>query len=362
MAISGELIINLAALARNYNSLDAMSASSCETAAAVKANAYGLGVCEVVPALFRAGARTFFVATLDEAIAVRNVAPLANVCVFNGFVNRARDVYIEYNLIPVLNSLFEIELYRNFAVETGTPLPAIIHFDTGMNRLGVVSDDAKLLCEDMSLMDGIDLQLIISHFSSSEEMQNPLNSIQYERFKYIFPSFTGVKKSLCNSAGLFLSQDYHLDVVRPGIALYGGCVNSEMQSVISPVVSLNAPILQIHSVKKGETVGYNETHTFSSDGHVAVISVGYADGLLRSMFGGSLYWQGYELPICGRVSMDLLVCDLSNVPQGKYPDIGGMVEVIGENQSINDLAVSSGTIPYEIITSLGSRYNRSYIK
>lgn len=363
MAFSGELIIDIAALMRNYKTLDSMSVASCETAVSVKSDAYGLGARAVVSALFDAGARRFFVATLDEAITVRSVLPHADIHILNGFMNNARDVYREYNLIPVLNSLSEIELYRSLADDCGEALPAIIHFDTGMNRLGLVSDEAKILCDDLSLIDGIDLQFIMSHFSSSEEDNNPMNMVQYQRFQDVSLCFGGVNKSLCNSGGLFLSQDYHLDMTRPGIALYGGCAVSKMKDVIRPVVSLSAPILQIHSVKKGEHAGYNETHCFDSDGHVAIISIGYADGVLRSLANnGVLYWQGHKLPIRGRVSMDLLICDLSAVPPQDYPVVGDMVEVLGAHQSIDDLAKDAGTIAYEIITSLSARYKRSYIK
>lgn len=363
MAFSGELTIDITALMRNYKTLDSMSAASCETAVSVKADAYGLGACAVVSALFDAGARRLFVATLDEAITVRSVLPHADIHILNGFMNNARDVYREYNFSPVLNSLSEIELYRSLADDCGESLPAIIHFDTGMNRLGLVSDEAKILCDDLSLIGGIDLQFIMSHFSSSEEEDNPMNVVQYQRFQDVSLCFDGVKKSLCNSGGVFLSQDYHLDMTRPGIALYGGCAISEMEKVIVPVVSLSAPILQIHSVKQGEFSGYNETYCFDKSGYVAIVSIGYADGVLRSLANnGVLYWQGHKLPIRGRVSMDLLICDLSAVPPQDYPVVGDMVEVLGAHQSIDDLAKDAGTIAYEIITSLSVRYKRSYIK
>ncbi len=362
MAFSGELTIDIAALMRNYKTLDAMSATSCETAVSVKADAYGLGARDVVSALSKAGAQRFFVATLDEAITVRSVLPQADIHILNGFMNDARDVYRAHNLSPVLNSLSEIELYRSFSHDCGEALPAIIHFDTGMNRLGLVSDEAQTLCDDLSLVDGIDVQFIMSHLSSSEEEDNPMNTVQYKRFQEVSLYFDGVKQSLCNSGGVFLSQKYHLDMTRPGIALYGGCAVSKMEEVIRPVVSLSAPILQIHSVKKGEFAGYNETHCFDKDGHVAIISIGYADGVLRSLANnGALYWQGYRLPIRGRVSMDLLICDLSAVSPQDYPVVGNMVEVIGAHQSIDDLAKDADTTAYEIITSLGARYKRNYI-
>ncbi|PCJ99442.1 MAG: alanine racemase [Zetaproteobacteria bacterium] len=362
MAFSGELTIDIAALIRNYKSLDAMSAPSCETAVSLKADAYGLGVSGVAPVLYAAGARCFFVATLDEGIALRGVLPQVDIYIFHGFMDAVRDVYREYNLSPVLNSLVEIELYSAFSRECDETLPAIIHFDTGMNRLGLVGDETKILCDDLSLIEGVNLDFIMSHLSSSEEKDNPTNVAQYKRFQNIASYFKGVKRSLANSGGVFLSEDYHLDLTRPGIALYGGCIVPKMKEKICPVVSLNAPVLQVHSVKKGDKAGYNETYCFDNDGHVAIISIGYADGIFRSLASkGALYWRGYKLPICGRVSMDLLICDLSAVPQDHYPVPGDMVEVIGGNQTIDDLAKDAGTVAYEIITSLGRRYRRSYI-
>ncbi len=351
MALSGELTINLGAIAQNYQTIDNISANSCETAVCVKADAYGLGIIHVAPALYRAGAQRFFVANLDEGIELRGIISSANIYILNGFYNPERYAYREYNLIPVLNSLSEIASYKAFAYEADTKLPAIIHFDTGMNRLGLPSYEAEILCADKSLIDGIDLQYIMSHFSSSEEKDSPLNAQQYQIFSKIRKHFKSVKASLCNSGGVLLSPDYHMDLTRIGIALYN-----------DNVVSLGAPVLQIKSVKKGEAAGYNGTYIFEKDTNIATIAIGYADGILRSLEnGGALYWNGYRLPIRGRVSMDLVICDLSEVPEEGYPDIGDVVEIIGKNQSVDDLAKSAGTISYEILTSLGSRYKRSYI-
>lgn len=361
-AMSGELGINLGAIKLNYAYIDGLSASTCETACAVKADAYGLGAKHVAPALYDAGARSFFVATLDEAIEVQTALVCANIYVLGGFSWQNRSIYKQYGLIPVLNSLDEIALYKSYALEEGRALPSAVHFDTGMSRLGLGAGEAAILCDDMALLDGLDLALIMSHFVSSEEAGNPLNNTQYEKFKQLASHFPTAKRSLCNSGGVFLNSDYHFDLARTGIALYGGNPSDSLSAnPMQPVVSLDAPVLQIKSVKQGETAGYNGVHVFAEDTNVAIISIGYADGLLRTLSSnGAFYWQGHRLPICGRVSMDTVICDLANVPKGDYPNMGDMVEIIGKSQTIDDLAAAAGTISYEILTSLGTRYKRTY--
>ncbi len=354
-ALTGELTIDLGAVRRNYKILQDKVGTNCAVAPSVKANAYGLGAAQVVPALYGAGARAFFVATIDEGIEIRALLPDIEIYTLNGFVQTARDVYQEYNLTPVLNSLHDIKTYGRGA--------AILHFDTGMNRLGIPADEAEMITSDLSILNDIDVRCAMSHFVSSEETQNPMNAEQFARFQTIMMHFPNANFSMCNSGGVFLSSDYHLDMVRPGIALYGGHPSDFVaENPMNPVVSLNVPVLQIHGVKEGETAGYNSTHRFNKNGNVAVMSIGYADGLFRAISNeGALYWMGYKLPVRGRVSMDLVVCDLGAVPEAEFPKIGDMAEVIGSHQTIDDLAQSAGTISYEILTALGARYKRIYV-
>ncbi len=337
----GTLTIDLRAIQDNYKTLSAMSAKTCETACCVKANAYGLGLSEVAPALAAVGARKFFIATLNEGIELRAILPTADIYILNGFWQAEERVYKAHNLIPVLNDTAQINQYKG---------AAILHFDTGMNRLGIPQQDWA----DIDLS-ALNVHYLMSHFSSSEEPDNPRNAQQFELFQNVIKIFPGHKYSLCNSAGITLSKDYHFDLTRPGIGLYGGMER------MKPVITLDLPILQIHTVKRGETAGYNETYRFEKDGHVAVIGAGYADGLHRTLGNaGALFWQGYKLPIRGRVSMDLIICDLSDVPESKRPKSGDSLELMGPHQTLTDLAASAGTIPYEILTSLGKRYNRRY--
>lgn len=354
-ALSGELTIDLGAIRRNYKILDDRVGVSCETAPSVKANAYRLGAAQVVPALYEAGARSFFVATIDEGLELRALLPDIEIYILNGFFEVAREVYQAHGLIPVLNSLHDIKTYGRGA--------ALLHFDTGMNRLGIPADEADMITSDLSILDDIDVRCVMSHFVSSEESQNPMNAEQFARFQTIMTHLPDTKFSMCNSGGVFLSPDYHLDMARPGIALYGGHpTDSAAENPMNPVVSLSVPVLQIHAVKKGETAAYNGTHRFHKDGHVAVMSIGYADGLFRAISNeGALYWKGYKLPIRGRVSMDLVICDLEAIPEAEFPKVGDLVEVIGVHQTIDDLAQSAGTISYEILTALGARYKRIYV-
>lgn len=352
-----KLTIDLQALRKNYQALDNLSSPECETAAVVKANAYGLGVKKIAPALYDQGARSFFVATLDEGVELRSLLPDVRIFILNGFWKAAGQEYLKHNLIPVLNAPEEITAYQQLASHEKKFCPAILHVDIGMNRLGVSADDVGRINSD-----GIDVQYVMGHLSSSEEVDNLTNEKQRKRFEEITFRFPNVKKSLSNSGGVFLGNAFHHDLTRPGIALYGGCAHEEMFKKIVPVVSLSAPILQIREGKSGEFVGYNETYCISKNKKLATLSIGYADGVFRSFgSGGSLFYKGYKLPICGRISMDLITCDLSAVPEGEMPNIGDEVEVIGKHQTIDDLARDAGTISYEILTNLGQRYKRSYI-
>lgn len=360
----GELTINLAALRENYQTLEHLSRATCETAAVVKADAYGLGVAHVAPALYQAGARRFFVATLDEGIELRGMIPPDSwIYILNGFWGAEKLDYTEHKLTPVLNDLAQVNSYAHLAGENDRNLPAILHFDIGMNRLGIPAAEMDLLLNDRSVLDRVDVAYIMGHLSSSEESENPTNERQRQRFEAIATHFPTAKKCLSNSGGVFLGGDFHYDLTRPGIALYGCCANKEMVESIKPVISLQVPVLQIHDGVKGETTGYNETFHIQENSKLAILPIGYADGLLRSLGNaGALYYNGCKLSILGRVSMDLVICDLKAVPEENFPRVGDMVEVIGDHQAIDDLATAAGTISYEILTNLGARYVRKIMQ
>ncbi len=357
----GILTIDLDALRRNYQFLNSKSAVGCEAGVVVKADAYGLGVGPVSLALFEAGARTFFVATLEEGVELRGILPSARIFILNGFLSREGAAYKHYDLVPVLNTLNEIGSYSKLA--GGDSLPALVHIDTGMNRLGLTAEDIDLLRCNPDYLSGLDVLYVMSHFTSSEVLEHPSNAAQRRLFEDYSEVFGSCRKSLCNSGGVFLGMGYHYDLTRTGIALYGGHPSDgDDVNPMSQVVSLKAPILQVKTANMGQYCGYNETYRFHQKSLIANVSIGYADGVSRALSNdGSLFYRGYDLPIRGRVSMDLVICDLSNVPEGHCPKEGDMVEVIGTHQTIDDLAKSAGTISYEILTSLGHRYHRSYI-
>lgn len=361
-SMSGRLRIDTQAIKRNYALIDRVVGQSCVTGASVKADCYGLGAEGVLPALFDQGCRDFFVATIEEGMRARKIlGDGANIYILNGFWPDLQQDFLAYQLTPVLNALDDIERYNAFSKENGGDLPALLHFDTAMNRLGLPQGEAQILCDDLSRLDAINVQYVMSHFSSSDDRSAAQNAQQNERFRGITKHFPQAKYSLCNSGGVFQSSDYHFDLVRPGIALYGGAPITGEENPMELVLRLDVPVLQVHSVKAGETAGYNATYKFERDSYVAVVSLGYADGVFRSLSNnGALYWNGVRMPFRGRVSMDLIICDLCDVPQNQYPAHGDVAEFIGNHQTIDDIARDAGTISYEVITALGRRYIREY--
>ena len=351
------LTISLDAISANYKRIQHQT--SAVVAATVKADAYGTGAGEVFKTLRKEGCADFFVATPDEAAELRALDKAANIFILGGLLKGAEDFLIKNNTVPVLNSFEEIVRYAGFA--NTRKLPAILHFDTGMNRLGLGGDETKKLMDDPSILAPFDLKLIMSHFACSDEKDNPMNDAQAATFSGIAAHFRNVPKSLCNSSAIFRNPDWHYDMVRPGYALYGGNPLPETTNPLRSVVTLEAKILQIRTAKKGETAGYGATHIFERDTTLATIACGYADGFLRG--GGNkakLYCNGQACPIRGRVSMDLIIIDIGDI-KGKPPQAGDLIEILGPHQSVDALAEDCGTIGYEILTSLGSRYRRVYV-
>jgi alanine racemase len=349
----GLLTISLKALKENYALLK--SRTSAEVSGVIKANGYGLGALPVFTALYEEGCRTFFVATPEEGEKLRKHNPGLpfTVYILGGVYKGAEDFYLHHNLTPVLNSPEELERWSRFGKQQNKKLSTAIHIDTGMNRLGF---EETPNAENLS---SIDLKLVLSHFSSSDEKVSPANERQAAAFAKIAARFPGTPKSLCNSSAIFRNKDWHYDLLRPGIALYGGNPVPEAANPMKPVVSLDVRVLQIRTAKKGESAGYNETYVFEKDTRCAIVACGYADGFLRSGSNrANLFWNGHPCPVRGRVSMDLLIADISGLQNP--PQEGDFMEILGASQSIDDLANACGTISYEILTSLGKRYVRKY--
>ncbi len=363
----GVLHIDLDALAANWRTLRDR-AGGAETAAVVKANAYGTGIEKAVPALAQAGCRTFFVAHLSEAIRARAVAPDAAVYVLNGLFAGTCPVYAEFDLRPVLGSFEEIDEWAGFCRAQAQRLKAAIHVDTGMNRLGLTVPQGLML-KDLSSLQDFETALLMSHFVSAEESDNALNRQQIDAFQAVREAFPGVPSSLANSSGIFLKEKPHFDLARPGYALYGGNPTPARDNPMRPVVGLEARIVQLRWVEAESTVGYNARWLALGKRRIATLSVGYADGYPRSasargksgeeLLAGQALVAGRICPFAGNVSMDLITVDVTEVPENEIQR-GDAVTLIGEDLTVDEVGRRAGTIGYEILTGLGARYARTY--
>jgi alanine racemase len=344
------LTVDLLAVAANYDLLRAKVGSTCVVAGVVKADGYGLGMAEIVRALEPRGCPFYFVATPDEAITLRGQTQKP-VAVLGGIYPGVENDFVAHDIIPVLNSAEDLERWRKAAHKHGKKLPAILHFDTGMNRLGLTAPPDEI---DTA---GLDIKFIMSHFACADEPENPMTAQQAETFRVIAARYPGVKQSIAASAGLFRNDAYHLDMVRAGLSLYGLNPLPGQLNPLNPVVRLDARILQVKTIRPGSPVGYGASYRAGKETTVATVALGYADGFLRSLTNrGTLYYNGQACPVIGRVSMDAVTIDMG----AQVPCSGDMVEVIGPHQSADDLAAAAGTIGYEVLTSLGARYHREY--
>ena len=362
--LGGQLSIDVGALARNWRALDKVSAGAL-TGAVVKADAYGTGIDMACKALFAAGARFFFAATPDEALAVRAALPEAHVFVLNGLYPGAANLYVRQNLMPVISSMAMLDEWLAKCVERNEAYPAAFHFDTGMNRLGFRLNEALAVRERIGAL-GYAPQMVMSHLACADIPNHEKNRTQLALFGSVMGQFPGVPASLANSAGLMTGRDYHFQMVRPGIALYGGKAVTGRKNPMAPVVRLHVPILQVKEARTGETVGYGANYSLSRDSRLAIVGHGYADGYLRSLSstnargGGKIGVRGQICPVIGRVSMDTLIVDITELGPD-IPSPGEGVEVLGDLIGVDDVAEAGGTIGYEILTSLKGRYSRNYV-
>jgi len=349
------LEIDLGAIVANWRLL-AEKAAPAACAAVVKANGYGLGAGPVARALFAAGCRRFFVATLDEGIALRQaLGPEPAIAVFNGPLPGSAPEFVTARLTPVLNDPGQIDSWA--ALTAGEKPPAMIHVDTGLSRLGLSPAQFAACLERIQALAAGGL---ISHLACAETPAHPLNAAQRARFFAARQRLPGLKASLAASSGIFLGPDFHFDEVRPGAALYGVNPCAGSPNSMRPVVRLAAKIVQIREIDSGESVGYGAAHVMGGSGLLATAAIGYADGWPRSLSHRGCGWiAGKRVPLLGRMSMDLATFDVSAVPPSElYP--GNMIELIGEHYGVDDAAADAGTIGYEILTALGSRYHRVY--
>jgi alanine racemase len=362
-AATGVLTVDLDAIVANWRKLE-KTAVPAECAGVVKADAYGCGTGPVARALAGAGCKTFFVASLDEAVAARAAVPQAALYVLDGFFQNCGDGYAKIDARPVIGDLNELAEWDVFCRRSGWTGGAAIHIDTGMNRLGLTIAEAQGIIPRINAGDH-GISLVMSHLACAELLNHPLNARQLASFREIASLFAGVPASLSNSSGVFLGAQFQFDMVRPGAALYGVNPTPEADNPMQPVVDLKARIVQVRNVDKGETVGYGGTWTARRPTKLAIVSAGYADGYFRAgssndgTRGAEVVVAGKRCPVAGRVSMDLIAVDVTDLEKNAARR-GHMATLIGEGITVDELAHHFGTIGYEVLTSLGSRYARVY--
>jgi alanine racemase len=359
----GVLTIDLDAIVANWRKLEKMAVPA-ECGGVIKADAYGCGLEPVARALAGAGCKTFFVATLDEARSARAALPQAAIYVLDGFFQNCGDAYAKINARPVIGDLYELAEWDVFCRRSGWEGGAGIHIDTGMNRLGLTITEAQGIIPRINAGDH-GITLVMSHLACAETLHHPQNAKQLSTFREIAGLFSGVPASLANSSGVFLGAQFQFDLVRPGAALYGINPTPEADNPMQGVVDLKARIVQIRSIDKGETVGYGGTWTARRPTKLAIVSAGYADGYFRSgssndgTRGAEVIVAGKRCPVAGRVSMDLIAVDVTDLEKNAARR-GHLVTLIGEGITVDELAHHFGTIGYEVLTSLGPRYARVY--
>ena len=355
---AGTLVVDLDAVAANWTLL-AKRVAPTRCAAVVKADGYGLGASEVARRLQAEGCTWFFVAHLEEAIALKPTVPDATVVALNGLLGGSEDGFIEHDIVPALNDLGQIALWQAAARKRNRRLPSVIHIDTGMNRLGLQSDAVDRLAGDQSLLQGIDLILWMSHFACSDILDHPLSGEQHVRFARALQRLPHAPASLANSSGIFLGPEMRYDLVRPGAALYGINPTPWTANPMQAVATLTGKVVQIHKVDTGNSVGYGAEWRAQRPSSIATVAVGYADGYLRSLQNRIFVaLSGVRLPVIGRISMDLITVDVTDAGAAVAP--GMDVELLGGAIGIDELGERAGTIGYEILTQLGRRYHRRY--
>ncbi len=358
----GVITIDLRQIAANWCVLaDLVRPAEC--GAVVKANAYGLGADRIIPALVHAGCRSFFVATPGEATQARMLAPTATLYALDGLLAGCADELLAASAIPVLASMAEVREWSALATQIGARLATALHVDTGLNRLGLSAGDVEALMREPGPLAPLDVRLIMSHLASADDPADPKNEAQRAVFDTLRARLPEAPASLAASDGLMLGAPYHYELVRPGYGLYGGQAFRGGPTPVASVLRVAARVLQVRDVSAGETVGYSGSWRAGRAARVAVVSIGYADGYPRAasatndMAGGRVLVRGVFCPIAGRVSMDLITVDVTDVPVLR----GDLVDVIGPGLSIETVGTHAGTIGYEVLTRLGQRFERVYV-
>ena len=355
--------VDLAGVTENWRAI--VSSTAAAVAGVVKADAYGLGVSGVAPALHAAGCRSFFTASAREGVELRQALGDAEIFVLMPRVADEADALHEHRLIPCLFDLDGVDRWTGRAAGHGTPVPAALHVETGIHRLGLGGRELDALLGDDARRSRLDVTLLMSHLACADEPSSPLNRRQLERFRAVRDAFPGARASLANSAGTFLGPDYHFDLVRPGIALYGHDPHYRHTAPrVRPVAALEVRLGQIATVRPGESVGYGAVATCDVPRRIGVVLAGYADGIPRSLYRPGrpleVVVAGCRAPLFGTVSMDMVTIDLTDLPEEPIR-VGDRVEIFGPNAPIERVAEQAGTIPYEILTGIGPRVERTCV-
>jgi alanine racemase len=359
LARAGSILeIDLAAIAANWRDLAGRMGGPQRCAAVVKADAYGLGAAEVGPALARAGCGLFFVATIEEGVRLRRALPQGEIAVLNGLAVAPPGEFARARLLPVLNDLGQIERWRRFA--RGRGAGAMLHLDTGMNRLGLPRAETERLMAEPGRLDGLRIDAILSHLACADEPEHAMNEAQRREFAAALARLPPARASLAGSSGIFLGPDFQFDFARPGAALYGVNPCPRAPNPMRQVVRLQGRILGVRDIDRAESVGYGAAHRMARAGRIATVAMGYADGWLRSSsHRGTVGIAGHRAPVVGRISMDLMTIDVTGIDHAiAHP--GALVDLLDEACGVDEVAAAAGTIGYEILTAIGRRALRVY--
>ena len=355
------LTVDLDAIAANYRLL-VERAGGAVVAGVMKADAYGLGMARVAPALVRAGCRVFFTAHAEEGIRLRAIVPADSaIYVLHGPPPGTAAAFVEHDLIPVLNDPGQVRAWRALCARLGRRLAAAVQVDSGMSRMGLAPADLEALGDPRDWLAAFEPVLLMSHLACADAPGHPMNARQRARFDAIRAQFPAMPASLANSSAIFLGPDFRYDLVRPGAALYGINPQPGHANPLRQAVSLDARIVQTRTIQAGDAVGYGARYVADGTRRIATIAVGYADGWLRALSGrGCAYVDGVRVPVAGTVSMDSITLDVTGIPDARLRP-GMTVELLGPNQHVDAVAAEAGTIGYEVLTRLGGRFERRYL-
>ena len=355
------LTVDLDAIAANYRLL-AQLANGAVVAGVMKADAYGLGMAQVAPALVRAGCRVFFTAHLEEGMRLRGIVPAAStIYVLHGPPPGTTADFIAHDLVPVLNDPGQVGAWSAACAHAGRRLAAAVQVDSGMSRMGLAPADLAALGDPRDWLAAFEPVLLMSHLACADVPDHPMNARQRQRFDAIRAAFPAMPASLANSSAVFLGPDFRYDLMRPGAALYGINPQPGHDNPLRQAVSLDARIVQVRTIEAGDAVGYGARYVATGTRRIATIAVGYADGWLRALSGhGSAFIDGVRVPIAGTVSMDSITLDVTGIPDARLQP-GMTVELLGAHQHVDAVATEAGTIGYEVLTRLGARFERRYV-